>query len=170
LNEIITPLGVTGITQIRSKMLEASQAVTCVNPGNYCPRCSDEILLKKKIKAAQKELNKKNQPEIEKSKNTDQTKLPGHIIYNEEIPSRSSYVSTKRVPPPTSIPDTITVPKGHYTKLLAEIEKLKLKNQRIVETNKSLKSDLATTRKLLMKKPQQGVVEVQEPVSSEETN
>lgn len=200
LNEMIAPAGVTGITQMRPQNLkigDGNQSASCVFPGDYCPRCSDEIFLKNRIKSAKKAHihNEQKIQDIAKvEKNTDEltaklTDLPAPVVketeriarntvvYSDEkthpegtkpASSTSTYV-TKHVKTPTkAIPDTITVPKAHYTDLLTQIEKLKLKNKRMNITMKSLKSDLATTSKMLNKAPPM-VQDVHETVVSEES-
>lgn len=191
LNEMITPAGVTGITQAKLEMIEESQALTCVNSGDYCPRCSDERLLKKKINMAQKEFNNKvpvvhvTESETNQTIKKMSTFISGdpEVLLSKEREEKPVYqYSNPRPPLPTkrivsmAAPDTITVPKGHYTDLLTQIEKLKQdkmraleSNKKLKETTKSLRSDLAIMRSRLQKKGLQPVpVEVQEAASSEE--
>ena len=76
------------------------------------------------------------------------------------------YNSKKHYTAPSKATNTITVPTEHYTGLLAEIEKLKLKNKTMAEKNKSLGADLSYMRKLLSNMRQSG----QEIVNFGETN
>jgi hypothetical protein len=134
LNEMIVPAGVTGITQSNN-----SNVSNHINPGSYCPRCSDELSLIRKINYG---TSKKSHTV---GKTTHITILPKPVSDELiEVTEKPDYKKNTSVRPASNreTPNEITVPKRYYTELLTRNEKLENKCRDKAQKIKVLTSDL----------------------------